>query len=166
MKQLGGILSLVYFLERPCLRPRTGDYFGRRAVVLPSLVGLTCGWILLALQLRAGNSQFAVQSLLVTAGLIGVSNGCLSGVNSLMATDFAPGPNSLHVSNYFAVWNVLSSAGTIMAPVIVGWVAQHHSIAAASSVIAAVACGSTGWFYALVPEILKQPGVAKRNKTV
>ena len=42
--------------------------------------------------------------------------------------DMAPPPTSPHLANFLAIWNVLTSAGAISAPLVVGTLHERSSI--------------------------------------
>jgi MFS family permease len=137
MSVRGGALTVsppqvANVVEMPLFVPAGWAYdsLGRRAVVLPALAALSVGWGILGslgrqAQPLAGSS---LRGMLLASSAMALGNGLLSGINSLTMQDMAPPPTSPHLANFVAIWNVLTSAGAISAPLIVGTLHERSSI--------------------------------------
>lgn len=116
------------------------DRVGRKAVLLPGMLLLGLGTFLLA-----GISDYWM--VMVALFVIGMGDGLSSGAVLVLAMDMAP---PQHRGVFLGVWGFIERSGGVLAPIVMGAIAQAFGIPAAFTavtgcmVVAAVVMGLFG----------------------
>ncbi len=103
------------------------DNFGRLTAIVPAFCLMGCGLFFLA---------FADTGLMVAiaGGVIGVGNGLSAGTMMTLGTDLAPEDAT---SQFLAGFASLQDWGSILGPLVVGWVAAGVGLGASAAVLGA-----------------------------
>ena len=150
---IGSSIALGTTLEAPMFLVAGWGYdrYGRKLVAVPSLSAMALSWVILG-RLRSPSG------LTIASALMGVANGLLSGINTLVAQDFAPGEghgvklDATHAPNFFGLWNIAMQLASIASPLLVGALSQRYSVAVASSSLGGLTALSALWFGLVTPE--------------
>ncbi len=104
------------------------DRFGRLTAIVPAFCLMGIGLLLLA---------FAETGLMVTlaGGVIGIGNGLSSGTMMTLGADLAPEDST---SQFLAAFASLQDWGSILGPLLVGWVATGVGLSASAAALAVV----------------------------
>eukprot|EP00928_Gymnodinium_smaydae_P016915 TRINITY_DN16414_c0_g1_i1.p1 TRINITY_DN16414_c0_g1~~TRINITY_DN16414_c0_g1_i1.p1 ORF type:complete len:463 (+),score=38.03 TRINITY_DN16414_c0_g1_i1:64-1452(+) len=146
--RLGQITSLSFAIDG-ILFPLAGkmlDHVGRKPTGAASLLGLGVATLLLILG-SIGN--FAFIAFLAFAVVGGVSNGISSGVVQVLAADLAP---SSARSEFIAVFRMLTRSADIVAPALIGILAESSTLMVSEIVVACVSVLGTIWVVFFVQE--------------
>ncbi len=103
------------------------DRNGRKAVLLPGMVLLGLGTLLLA-----GISDYWM--VIMALFVIGMGDGLSSGAVLVLAMDLAP---PQHRGVFLGVWGFIERSGGVMAPIVMGAIAQGFGIPAAFTTVTA-----------------------------
>ena len=118
------------------------DRFGRLYAIVPSFTLVTAGLVILG---------YAHTPLMVAVSgvVMGIGNGMGSGTMLTMASDLAPSEARGQILSALAV---LQDSGSVIGPLIVGFVADAAGVGASAFALAAVMVLATVWLVTLVGE--------------
>lgn len=122
------------------------DRFGRKAMVVPALLVMSCGWVVLSFATSA-------RSLLRGTMLIGLGHGLTAGIQSLTVQDFAPPPPA--TQHFISLYMLLTDGVALGGPLLLTRLAQVTSVAVATRTTASFGILAAGWYWFRVPEVLK-----------
>ena len=124
------------------------DRFGRLYAIVPSFTLVTAGLVILG---------YAHTPLMVavSGAVMGIGNGMGSGTMLTMASDLAPSEARGQILSALAV---LQDSGSVIGPLIVGFVADAAGVGASAFALAAVMVLATVWLVTLVGET-RRPAV-------
>ncbi len=147
---LGGVgfaLAIVTGVELVCLFPagKMTDRSGRKAVLVPSLAGLT------ALTAILGFATSAVVFLGLMA-VLGASSGYAGVPPAPMLSDVTPEELK---GSAVAMFRLVGDVGFVLGPVVAGWTAQHFGYPAAFAVSAAPTALALGLVLS-IPETMRR----------
>jgi MFS family permease len=120
------------------------DRLGRKAMVVPALMLMSCGWLVLSL---ASNAR----SLLRGTVLIGLGHGLTAGIQSLTVQDFAP--PAPQTQTFIGLYMLLTDGVALGGPLVLTRLAQSVSVAVATRVTASLGLVAAGWYWCFVPEV-------------
>jgi MFS family permease len=141
---LGAGLDLISFLPAGWLM----DRFGRKASIIPSLLGMSAGLALIPLA-----QDFS--GLLLASCAAGIGNGIGSGTLLTLGADLAPAQRR---GEFLGAWNLIGDAGIVGAPLLVGAIADQFSLPAAAGCVALAGLAGAGVFFWGVRETLPKTG--------
>ena len=118
------------------------DRYGRLFAIVPSFMLVTAGLVMLAYADTAADIALA-------GAVTGVGNGIGSGTMLTMASDLAPGEARGQVLSGLAV---LQDTGSLLGPLIVGFVADAAGVGTSALALAAVMVVATLWLVIVVGE--------------
>lgn len=126
------------------------DKFGRLTAIVPAFCLMGLGLMLLA---------FADTGLMVTlaGGVIGIGNGLSSGTMMTLGADLAPEDST---SQFLAAFASLQDWGSILGPLVVGWVATGIGLSASAAALAVVTFIGVGLIVRTVGETAAPSAVA------
>ena len=139
---LGGLVAMSFTFDA-LLFPAAGylmDTCGRKWAGVPSLIGFTISFALLAVS----SSKAAVW---VSGALMGVSNGLTSGFLQVLGADLAP-PDAR--SQFLGLWKSVTSGGNLLGPITIGLISEACGGLGASAAFVAALTASGAAFYAFV----------------
>jgi MFS family permease len=122
------------------------DRYGRKWSAVPSMVLFVLGFFALAYA-----EEF--WSLLGAGLLLGLANGVSTGILMIIGADLAP---PLQQGQFLGVWRLIGDVGLSGGPVLVGFVAELASLAAASLALAATGVLGVVLVAWYVPETLRR----------
>ncbi|MFT5202349.1 MAG: MFS family permease [Candidatus Aldehydirespiratoraceae bacterium] len=122
------------------------DRHGRLASMVPAFSLMAFGMLLLSL----ADSVTAV----VVAGIVmGLGNGLSAGTMLTLSTDLAPADEP---GPFIAGFHTVSGAGTIIGPLMVGWIADAVGLGAAAFALAVSLAAGTAWIAFVIGETGKE----------
>ncbi len=130
------------------------DRYGRLWSALPSMLGLGCGFLLLAF---THDLPAAVAWFIAVAMFLSVANGIGSGIMMTLGADLAPGANP---APFLGAWRFAGDLGSAAAPLALAGITALASLALASGVagVAGLVCAAMLARY--VPRYIPRPATA------
>lgn len=122
------------------------DRLGRKAMVVPALTLMSCGWLVLSF---ASNAR----SMLRGTVIIGLGHGLTAGIQSLTVQDFAPPQPA--TQKFISLYMLLTDGVALGGPVLLTRLAQSVSVAVATRTTASLGIFAAGWYWLRVPEVLR-----------
>ncbi|WP_084152009.1 MFS transporter [Nocardioides halotolerans] len=125
----GAVDTLLFYPSGMAL-----DRFGRRPLVIASLIGLAFAHLLMPLSSDG-------LTLGMSACLMGLGNGISSGTNMTIGADVSP---TRQRATFLGAWRLLSDIGSSAGPIAIGGLATLTALGPATAVLGGVA-GVTAW---------------------
>lgn len=147
--QIGLVVGLAGGLDL-LLFPVAGwlmDSFGRLYAIVPSFAGLGLGLMLLPL-------TDTFWGMVAVGLVIGMANGIGSGTMLTLSTDLAPGRNP---AEFLGAIRLLSDAGRMLGPLVVGVVADQLDLSASAIVLGVIGLATAALFAIAIGEPADQP---------
>ena len=120
------------------------DKFGRKYAIVPSFFIQAIGIALIPL-------TQSFEGLLLAAAVIGIGNGISSGAMMTIGSDLAPVKTR---GEFLGVWRFIGDSGRMVAPLVVGLIAQQLALQSAAVAMSGAGLMAAGIFAFLVPETL------------
>ncbi len=143
---IGIIVSVSWALDMLLFMPAGWimDKYGRKHAIVPSFFIQAIGIALIPM-------TQSFEGLLLAAALIGIGNGMSSGAIMTLGSDLAPVKTR---GEFLGVWRFIGDSGRMVAPLLVGLIAQQLALQSAAVAMSGAGLMAAGIFAFLVPETL------------
>lgn len=143
---IGSAIDMLFFYLSGIIM----DRFGRKWAIVPSFILQGLGVALIPFSLSAAGLAFI-------GGLIGFANALGSGTMLAIGSDIAPPAQR---GEFLSVWSLIGDSGMVIAPILIGGIAQALTLNSSSLAIAGAGLGAALLFGRFVPETLRKPDAA------
>ena len=149
LAEIGLVIGLASAVDMTLFYPvgTVMDRWGRKWTIVPCM--LTLSLSLAAIPLTGSFVSFLLVGLLG-----GIGNGLGSGAVMTMGADLVPPGRS---GEFLGIWRLITDSGAVLAPALVGVLAQIFTLGAAFGASAAIGVAGALQLALRVPEALREP---------